>query len=37
MLSLYLSQKDHLEKLFREAAARQTNIMIDNIMGESIE
>jgi hypothetical protein len=29
-------QKDHLEKLFRTAVARQTDIMVQNILGNGI-
>lgn len=30
-------QKDHLEGLFRAAAARQTDIMVQNILGNGID
>ena len=29
-------QKDHLEKLFRSAVARQTDVMVQNILGNGI-
>lgn len=34
---LFNLQKDHLERLFRTAAAKQTDIMVQNILGNGID